>query len=230
MMQNRKKNILIVEDDDSIAHMIEAALIMGNYESSICDNGVLALELIQKQTYDLVLLDVMLPGMDGFTIIEKIENRDVAVIFITAKQEVSDRVRGLKLGADDYIVKPFDAMELLARIEAVLRRCGTNSETEEGKVQYGSIMIDESRHEVRLENKIVALTPKEYEVFLYFLHNQNIVIRKERLIAKVWGYDYEGESRTVDTHIQNLRKKLQLKDALVTIPKIGYCLKGELDL
>lgn len=214
--------ILVVEDDSSIAKMIEVTLSMGNYQCETCGDGLLAENLIKNKKFDLILLDVMLPGIDGFSLMEIIRPLKVPVIFITAKQDVVDRVRGLKLGAEDYILKPFEAMELLARVEVVLRRFHGQEES----IAYGEIQIDVAGHKVISQGEQISLTPKEFEVFLFFLKHQNIVIRKERLMAEVWGYDFSGETRTVDTHVQQVRKKLKLQDKLLTVPKVGYCLNS----
>lgn len=214
--------ILVVEDDESIAKMIEVTLSMGDYESQLCMDGLKARELIEKNKYDLVLLDVMLPGMDGFSLMEYIKPTKVPVIFITAKQEVVDRVKGLKLGAEDYILKPFEAMELLARVEVVLRRYHSDEEL----IKYHMITIDLKRHKVTVEGSPVTLTPKEFDILVFFIKHKDIVIRKERLMAEIWGYDFMGETRTVDNHVGQVRKKLKLKNQLVTIPKIGYCLNS----
>lgn len=217
--------ILVVEDEDSIAKMIEVTLSMGNYLCDLCNDGIDAKEKIKKEKYDLILLDVMLPGMDGFTLMEFIRPLKIPVIFITAKQEVADRVKGLKLGAEDYILKPFDSMELLARIEVVMRRF----HDDEKSVYYKNIEIDILRHQVLVGGEHISLTPKEFTVLLFFVKHQDIVVRKERLMAEVWGYDFAGETRTVETHVQQIRRKLKLQDELLTIPKVGFCLKSEGD-
>ncbi len=214
--------ILIVEDDVHIAKMIEATLSIGNYQSAVCDDGARAVQEILSGQYDLVLLDVMLPGMDGFEIIRQIRSEDTPVIFLTALQEVSDKVRGLKLGAEDYIVKPFEAVELLARVEVVLRR------THRGRtlLQYRDITVNIDEHTVKKAGETVALTPKEFDVLVFFLQNPDIVLTRERLLSSVWGYGYAGETRTVDIHVQQVRKKMGLQQYLITIPKLGYRLEG----
>lgn len=212
--------ILVVEDDESIAKMIEVTLSMGDYKSELCMDGLKAKEFIENNKYDLILLDVMLPGMNGFSLMEYIRPLKIPTIFITAKQEVTDRVHGLKLGAEDYILKPFEAMELLARVEVVLRRY----HSEESIIEYGGITADIGKHIVTCGGKNVSLTPKEFDVLVFFLKHKDIVIRKQRLMAEIWGYDFMGETRTVETHVQQVRKKLNLQDKLVTIPKVGYCL------
>lgn len=216
-------NILVVEDDISIAKLIEVTLSMGNYSCEIVNNGLVAKEKIETEKYDLILLDVMLPGMDGFTLMEHIKPHKIPVIYITAKQEVVDRVKGLKLGAEDYILKPFEAMELLARIEVVLRRYHDGEEN----IVYGDIVIDEARHQVLLSGETISLTPKEFSVLVFFIKHQNIVVRKERLMAEIWGYDFMGETRTVDIHVQQVRRKMKLQEQLITIPKVGYCLNSQ---
>ena len=160
----------------------------------------------------------MLPDMDGFSILEQIRHLDIPVIFLTALQEVTDKVKGLRLGAEDYIVKPFEAMELLARIEVVLRR----THRENTQLSYQNILVNTEQHMVYRNDTPINLTPKEFEVLVFFLKHPNIAITRERLLSSIWGYEYEGETRTVDIHIQQIRKKLGLKDKLVTIPKLGY--------
>lgn len=214
--------ILIVEDDVHIAKMIEATLLMGNYESEICSHGKEAVHLILEGDYDLVLLDIMLPEIDGFEIVKRVQKKGTPIIFLTALQDVADKVKGLRLGAEDYIVKPFEAIELLARIEVVLRRYH-KSKT---KYEYASIVLDTLQHTVYKNEKLVSLTPKEFQVLLFFLQNIDIVITRDRLLSEVWGYEFEGETRTVDMHIQQIRRKLDLYDDLMTIPKLGYRLES----
>lgn len=214
--------ICIVEDDPHIARMIEATLSIGGYESRICGDGLQAVEEILKGHYDMVLLDVMLPGMDGFEIIGHIRTKEIPVIFLTAKQEVSDKVKGLRLGAEDYIVKPFEAVELLARVEVVLRR------TNRGKTQicYGDITVNLDEHVVKKGGEPVSLTPKEFDVLVFFLQNTDIALSRERLLSAVWGYEFAGETRTVDIHVQQVRRKMGLQRQLITIPKLGYRLES----
>ena len=202
--------ILVVEDDESIAKMIEVTLDMGNYSCDKVYDGIAAKEKIENNKYSLILLDVILPGIDGFSLMKYIKPLKIPTIFITAKQDVVDRVHGLKLGAEDYILKPFEAMELLARVEVVLRRY----HNEEDVIEYHDIKAYITKHQVTCNDEIINLTPKEFD----------ILIRKERLMAEIWGYDFVGETRTVDTHVQQVRKKMKLKEKLVTIPKVGYCL------
>ena len=215
--------ILIVEDDEHIAKMIAAALNIGGYQSFICDDGAEAIQRIQSESFDLILLDVMLPGMDGFTIMEKIQDRDISVIFLTAMQEVADKGKGLRLGAEDYIVKPFEAVELLARIEVVLRRKNRGKT----RLRYGNISVSIQEHIVKQGETFVNLTPKEFDLLVFFLQHVDIALTRERLLSAVWGYDFAGETRTVDIHVRQLRKKLRLEKNLVTIPKLGYRLERQ---
>ena len=205
--------ILIVEDDPNIARTIEVTISLVGYECRICGDGAAAVQEVLEHDYDLVLLDVMLPGMDGFEVIQKIQSKGTPVIF---------KVKGLRLGAEDYIVKPFEAVELLARIEVVLRR------SHKGRVQivYDDITIDMDRHLVTKAGEPVALTPKEFSLLAFFMENVDVAVTRERLLAAVWGYEFQGESRTVDIHVQQLRKKLDLSRRLITIPKLGYRLES----
>lgn len=215
-------DILIVEDEIHISKMIEATLSIGGYRGHICGNGKEAVQRVLEEKFDLILLDVMLPDMDGFQVIEEIRCREVPVIFLTAMQEVSDKVKGLKLGAEDYIVKPFEAVELLARIEVVLRRTHRNNNI----LNYKYITIDIDKHIVKKSGEIINLTPKEFEILVFFIQNVDIAITRERLLAAVWGYEFIGESRTIDIHVQHVRKKMDLNDKLITIPKLGYRLES----
>ena len=214
--------ILIVEDDENIARMIEATLSMVGYRCDGCEDGSEAVRRILEGSYDLILLDVMLPGMDGFEILTKIKNKGTPVIFLTALQDVGDKVKGLRLGAEDYIVKPFEAVELLARIEVVLRRTNAGRQ----QLAYDGILVDLQKHVVTKNGERVPLTPKEFDVLVFFMQNVDIAITRERLMAAIWGYEFAGESRTVDIHVQQVRRKLDLKGKLVTIPKLGYCLES----
>lgn len=211
-------NILIIEDDENIAKVIKATLQMVNYNSFCCYDGKSGMAEAIKGGYDVILLDIMLPEMNGFEVMERIKGCDTPVIFLTAMQEVTDKVHGLRLGAEDYIVKPFEALELLARIDVVLRR----SNKAQNILTYEDIVVDISRHTATKNDDVIQLTPKEFDVLVYFLQHTDIAITKECLLSNVWGYEFAGESRTVDIHVQQLRRKLNLKDKLITIPKLGY--------
>lgn len=214
-------NILIVEDDEHIALTIRATLSMTGYDCTVLHDGTDVLREVASGRYDLVLLDVMLPGEDGFALMEKIRPLGTPVIFLTARQDVLDKVAGLRLGAEDYIVKPFEALELLARIEVVLRRFHKLS----GVLTYGNLRADTEKHEVTQNGKVVPLTLKEFDVLVFLMRHVDVAVTREQLLNHVWGYSFTGETRTVDMHIRTLRKKLNLADALVTIPKLGYRLE-----
>lgn len=216
-------HILIVEDDPNIAKSIEVTTSIVGYHCDHCADGLEAVEKAMTGSYDIILLDIMLPGLNGFEVIERIRSSGTPVIFLTAMGDVTDKIKGLRMGAEDYIVKPFEAMELLARIEVVLRRFKKESDV----LYYRDIVVDVDKHTVMRNGVVVYLTPKEFDVLAFFLRNQDLAISRDRLLASVWGYEFEGESRTVDIHIQQIRKKLNLKKYLVTIPKLGYRLDSE---
>lgn len=215
------KKILIVEDDVNISKIIKMNLNIVNYETAEVYDGHAAWQMIQHQRFDLILLDVMIPGIDGFELMEKIRPLEIPVIFLTAKSAVIDKVQGLKLGAEDYIVKPFETLELLARIETVLRRFGR----EETVIEYKGLQVLLDKREVRVQGQPVELTVKEFDLLVVLLKNKNIALSREQLLDKVWGIAYFGETRTVDMHIKSLRKKLGLQDSIITVYKIGYRLE-----
>lgn len=215
------KKILIVEDDIHISNIIKMNLNIVNYATTEVYDGLAALEAIERETFDLILLDVMIPKIDGFELMSKIQRHRIPVIFLTAKNSVYDKVTGLKLGADDYMVKPFEAIELLARIETVLRRYGK----EESMMQFQDVQVNMDKREVTIHSQPVELTPKEYDLLVVLLKNKNFALSREQFLDKVWGGDYFGETRTVDMHIKSLRKKLHLQENIKTIYKIGYRLE-----
>ncbi|WP_102398816.1 response regulator transcription factor [Haloimpatiens massiliensis] len=215
------KKILVVEDDAPIRDLICINLEMVGYKVLKASDGDSAKKIIESNQLDLILLDVMLPKIDGFTLITKIKNRGIPIIFVTAKESVLDRVKGLRLGADDYIVKPFETIELLARIEVVLRRYGK----EDDIIQFKHLNVYTEQRIVKINNNIIELTPKEYDLLVFLLQNKNIALTRDQILEKVWGFDYGGETRTVDIHIQRLRDKLNLKENIKTIFKVGYRLQ-----
>ncbi|NME84355.1 response regulator transcription factor [Clostridium sp. SM-530-WT-3G] len=219
-----KRRILIVEDDIGIQGLIELTLQMEQYETDIAEDGEIAFNKIQHEHYDLILLDIMIPKIDGFTLIKMIEDKRIPVIFLSAKSQLQDKILGLKLGAEDYITKPFEPLELLARIEVVLRR--TNEDTIDNIIKYEHIIIHPNERLVKAYGKVVPLTVKEYNLLMMFANNINNVLTREVLLEKIWGYDFFGETRTVDMHVKQLRDKLDLKDYLKTVYKVGYILKS----
>lgn len=215
--------ILVVEDELPIAQMVKMCLSKNGYICETANDGITASEKIENNRYDLILLDIMLPDMDGYELIEYIKEYDMPVIFVTAKTSVSDRVKGLKLGAEDYISKPFDLEELLARIETVLRRFHKSEEI----LEVGKLKINTVEHTVFLNGESVALPAKEYDLLLYLVRNKNIALYRETIFEQVWQEPYYGNTRTIDLHIQRLKKKLDLDDAIETIYKVGYKFRAE---
>ena len=215
--------ILIAEDEAPIANLIKTALDGAGYRCVWAADGAAAADKLESQPFDLALLDIMLPKANGYEVLEYCKQLEVPVIFLTAKDLLEDRVRGLRLGAEDYIVKPFELMELLARVETVLRRCGKT-----GRVLLlpPDLEIDPASRIVRRRGQAVALTAKEYDLLLLFMQNKNIALYRDRIYERVWGEEFLGDSRTVDLHIQRMRKKLGLENRLVAVYKIGYRLEG----
>lgn len=213
------QKILIVEDEKNISKLIQDTVSLANYEFDCSFDGEDALKKINENTYDLILLDIMLPKLDGFQIVEQMENKNVPIIFLSAKNDVSTIVKGLKSGGKDYITKPFEPLELLARIELRMES------KREKQYNFKNIKINENTRTVYKNEEIVYLAPKEYELFILLIKNQNRVLTRDEILNKVWDINAQIETRTVDYHIQQLRKKLDLKENIVTINKIGYILK-----
>lgn len=211
-------NILVVEDDKHISELVKRNLALVGHICTCCYDGLSGLEILQENTFDLILLDVMLPGVSGFDFITKVS--DTPIIFVTAKGELQDRLQGLELGAEDYIVKPFEMLELIARINVVLRR-NEKDET----VQIGPVQVDLKKRVVLSENKEIILTPQEFSLLEILIINKNIALSREKILELAWGYDYLGDTKTVDVHIQKLRKKLGLENEIRTITKLGYRLE-----
>lgn len=210
--------ILVVEDEKPISNFIQISLRQAGYHIDCAFDGKEALEQLDEERYDLILLDVMLPQIDGFELMDYIAPLEIPVIFLTAKNSIQDRVKGLRMGAEDYIVKPFDVMELLARVEVVLRRYKKAEE----QLRLGEIEIDVRSMRVTRGGKEISLTPKEYELLLLFFRNPNTALYRETIYERVWGGELEYGSKTVDLHVQRLRKKLSLEKELQAINKVGY--------
>ena len=213
--------ILVVEDEAPIRDLISINLQLVGYEVFTAEDGIIAEKFLENQKVDLILLDVMIPGIDGFSLIEKIKKHNTPVIFVTAKESVLDRVKGLRLGAEDYIIKPFETIELLARVEVVLRRYNKNKQT----IKFKNIEVDTEQRIVNLNNKEVYLTVKEYELLVLLLQNKNRALSRDQILERVWRLEYGGETRTVDIHIQRIREKLDLKNNIKTVFKVGYRLE-----
>ena len=208
--------ILIVEDEISINTLISKNLTLVGHKCTSAYDGTAALQMIKNNNFDLIILDVMLPGFSGFEIITYV--KDTPVIFVTAKSGLQDKLKGLELGADDYIVKPFEMQELLARVAVVLRRVHKNSTS----ISFDNIIVEFDSRKVFCDSEEVKLTPKEFDLLETLILNRNIALTRERLLDLVWDMDFEGDTRTVDIHIQQLRKKLRLKNRIKSIYKIGY--------
>lgn len=216
-------SILIVEDDEAIANLLYMDLRDEGYRCTIASDGKTAADmLVDIAKYDLILLDIMLPEIDGYELLEYIKPTGTPVIFLTAKGTVNDRIKGLKLGADDYIVKPFQSGEVIARIEAVLRRYGKN----DNLLVFHDVKVDLESRRVLQNGKEVEFTVKEFDLLVELIQNKNIAQYRERLYEKVWNEPYMGDTRTLDTHIQRLRKKLGWEHYIKTVFRIGYRLEG----
>lgn len=213
--------ILIVDDEKPICDLIDMNLSAAGYQCESVQDGLEAIARIEKGGLDLILLDIMLPGADGYDILDYIRPMGIPVIFITAKHEVKDRVKGLKLGADDYLVKPFDVVELVARVEAVLRRY----HKAENILSAFDVAVDVEARQVTRAGVAVELTNKEFGLLLLFIRNKNVALFRETLYENVWEGEYSGDSRTVDLHVQRLRKKLGWEQCLVTVYRVGYRLE-----
>ncbi len=211
-------NILIVEDDRHISELVKRNLSLVGHTCTCCYDGLSGLEVLQEQSFDLILLDVMLPGVSGFDFITQVSG--TPIIFVTAKGELDDRLKGLTLGAEDYIVKPFEMLELIARINIVLRR----SQRDE-IMQVGAVQVDLKKRLVLSAGKEIILTPQEFSLLEVLIINKNIALSRDKLLELAWGYDYIGDTKTVDVHIQKLRKKLGLENEIRTITKLGYRLE-----
>ncbi len=213
--------ILIVEDEIAISDLIKIELEERCYICDIENDGESAAELIEKKNYDLILLDIMLPKIDGYELLEYIKQKaNIPVLFVTAKNQTRDKIKGLNLGADDYITKPFEIEELIARIEAVLRRYNNGNEVQ----NIGDISINVISRTVMKNGREISLTPKEFDLLVLLIQNKNFALYRETIFEKVWGEELEFETRTLDLHIQRLRKKLDWKDKIKTVYKIGYML------
>lgn len=214
--------ILIAEDEPAISNLMKINLTDEGYHCIAAADGTSAADWMERQTFDLVLLDIMLPEINGYELLEYAKACDMPVIFITARGTVDDRIRGLKLGADDYIVKPFQIGELIARVEAVLRRFEKNQK----QVMFADVIIHLESRQVTQRGTLVELTVKEFDLLCELVRNKNVALYRDRLYEKVWEEPFTGETRTLDSHIQRLRKKLGWEERIKTVFRIGYRLEG----
>lgn len=213
--------ILAVDDEKPIAELLRLSLKQAGYECICAYDGIQAADLIEKETFDLILLDIMLPGIDGFELMEYIRTTEIPVIFLTAKNAVADRVRGLRLGAEDYMVKPFDVLELLARVEGVLRRHGKLQKI----LQLGDLQFNTLAMQVFRAGQEVPLTRKEYELALLFAQNRGVVLSKSTIYERIWGGEFPEHTRTVELHIQRMKKKLGWTEKIRPVFGMGYRLE-----
>ena len=223
-MPNQK--ILIVDDDQNICELLRLYLAKEGYETLIAHDGEKALELFEQNKPNMVLLDVMMPRMDGWEVCRRIRAQaNTPIIMLTAKGETFDKVLGLELGADDYVVKPFDSKEVVARIKAVLRRCNPEESGKEGVIQFENLSLNMSRYELKVKGEVVDAPPKELELLHYLAGHPNRVFTRDQLLDEVWGFEYYGDSRTIDVHIKRLREKLEGASeqwSLKTVWGVGY--------
>lgn len=224
-----KQKVLIVDDEVSIQELIRFNLEQSGFDTEVANDGIAAIEMFESYRPDLIVLDLMLPGKDGYDVCKEIRRTsNVPIIMLTAKETELERVLGLELGADDYITKPFSPLELVARIKAVLRRASGQETHDENEYRVGNIFLQVDTREVKVHDKSVDLTRKEFDLLHIFMQNVGKVLTREVLLQKVWGYEYEGETRTVDVHIRHLRRKLgpEGETRIETIHGVGYKLRG----
>lgn len=212
--------ILVCDDESLIRDVIREYLTLEKYEVVEAANGLEAIEMIKSQEIDLVVMDIMMPKMDGYQAVKEIKKiKDVPFIMLTARSEEFDKLLGFDMGVDDYVTKPFSPKELVARVKAVLKR----TQNEEVLIKYQTLELDDLAHEVRIDKKVVELTPKEYDLLKYFMQNKNIALSRDAILSNIWGYDFYGDERTVDTHVKTLRNSLgKYRDLIKTVRGMGY--------
>lgn len=212
--------VLVVDDEELIRNVVREYLLLENIEVEEASDGDEAIAKTLKNDYDLIIMDVMMPHKDGFSTLKEIKSeKDIPVIMLSARGEEYDKLIGFDLGVDDYVTKPFSPKELVARIKAVTKR----RNKQEVKMEFGDLVIDEVAHEVKIKGQSVVLTPKEYDLLLYFVSNNHIALSREQLLSNIWGFDFYGDDRTVDTHVKTLRHQLgEYGKYIKTIRKVGY--------
>ena len=213
--------ILIVDDEKMIRDVIKEYCLNNNYSVDEAENGKVALNKILNNSYDIMVLDIMMPEMDGFTMLEEIpKEKRIPTIVLSARGDEYDKLAGFDLGIDDYLTKPFSPNELIARIKAIMNRCNSNLSS---TYKLDSLEVNFSAHYIKIDDKIINVTPKEFEILTYLIKNKGIAISREQLLSKLWGYDFFGDDRTVDTHIKMLRGNLgEYRDHIVTVRGVGY--------
>jgi len=210
--------VLIVDDEEKIRSMIKEYCFLENYDTLEAENGLEALKIVKEKKVDIIILDIMMPKMDGLTAYKEIKKENIPTIILSARTEEYDKLASFDLGVDDYITKPFSLKELMARIKAVLKRYNNLD-----NFIYKGLKVDFQGHVVTIDDNEIKLTPKEYELLIYFINNKNIAVSREQLLSKIWGYDYYGDNRTIDTHIKMLRNNLgEYRDLITTVRGMGY--------
>ena len=228
------KKVLIVDDERNIVDILNHNLVKEGYATCQAYDGEQAVEVAKSEKPDLILLDVMLPKKDGFSVCKEIrQTSSVPILMVTAKEDVVDKIIGLELGADDYITKPFSVREVIARVKANLRKTekyiGNNQGNGNPEIKFGALSLDVDKYEVKVNEKNVDLTLREFELLKFLATQKGQVFSREELLEKVWGYEYFGDTRTIDIHITRLRKKLDLEDSIITVFKYGYRFKMKED-
>lgn len=219
-MTLQKVKILIVDDEKNIREVIREYASLDGYDVMEADSGVKALELLNNNKFDLMILDIMMPIMDGFTLLNSIpKEKKIPTIILSARDDEVDKLEGFDRGIDDYLCKPFSPRELMARVKAILKRIKGDVDS----YSYDKLVVNFLEHTIRIDDKEINVTPKEFEILKYFINNKRIAISREQLLNKIWGYDFYGDDRTVDTHIKMLRNNLgRYRDLIITVRGIGY--------
>lgn len=212
--------VLVVDDEELIRDVIKEYLVLENFEVYEAENGLEAIELVKNNNFDIIIMDIMMPKMDGYTACKEIKKiKDIPFIMLSARGEEYDKLIGFDLGIDDYVTKPFSPKELVARIKAVTKR----KDNESSVYVIEGIKLDNIAHDVYIDGEKIYLTPKEYDLLKYFIDNRNIALSREKLLSNIWGYDFYGDDRTIDTHVKTLRKHLgKYKNMVVTVRGMGY--------
>ncbi len=212
--------ILVCDDEALIRDVIKEYLLLEHYEVFEASNGLDAIEIVKNKDIDLIVMDIMMPKMDGYQAINEIKKiKDIPFIMLSARGEEFDKLYGFQLGVDDYVTKPFSPKELVARIKAVTKRIQNEGLT----FKYKTLVLDDLAHEVKIDDKQVILTPKEYDLLKYFMQNKNIALSRDTILSNIWGYDFFGDERTVDTHVKTLRNNLgKYRDLIITVRGMGY--------
>lgn len=220
VVEGDEMNILICDDETLIRDVIKEYLLLDNFKIYEASNGLEAIDIVKNEAIDLVIMDIMMPKMDGYQTIKEIKKiQDIPFIVLSARRDEIDKLIGFDLGIDDYVTKPFSPKELVARVKAVLKRMVR----EETKLIYNDLVIDDLAHEVTIAGDLVLLTPKEYDLLKYLMQNKNIALSRDMILSNVWGYDFYGDERTVDTHVKTLRNNLgKYREAIKTVRGMGY--------